>query len=734
MMKSYVLFALVCLMFLTACQKSSPNSPKEADVDEVLLTTVSIDASGGALESENFTLTIPPGALISAAEMKLYAVGGENLADQVITQQFRVEGFPVNYQTPLTLSLKHQGSLSGESFIAFSSVPYIRSLDNTTQALQLLPATGGAGSLICNIPIPEGVVAESGAAFKTRGAAQDENSALFQALTGVAPFTTSGGHFRITTAARNVNVSSVQQLGNALESAYTYVRDSLGFRYSARTEWPVAVTVRKLDSQVYGYYSDSMLGDNYGTMEFNSEKIDEIVQMNITAAHEFLHLVQSLYDPRNRLTKAKGWFYDHHWMDEATAVWIEEKFSGQPGYVSPIRGGHEMAPMNGMQKGAEDNAGYHGYGMSSVIKYLEAAHGKNIIYQIYQEIKADYKPVDAIQSAYEDPVLWYEDFLRMYVLGQIYNMPLATWVGNVEDVFRIQTEDDTLKSFTASYADLSAKIYKVGLEYPDIDSSASIRFKATGGTNEVTAFKYKSSGIEFIDNYNEEIKVEDIRVLTEQGYHLLVLVTNSRSVSPYTDEQSITLDIEVIEESKVESIWFDLDVKGKFKRTYLNDPDRIEDRSWNLWEVSVLENGEIEENRFTAVWDTSYDDGLYEQGSLIAEFNADRSMVTSLVATERFGFPQGHLLYYITQYTVTVENIPFHANYGAYAHYKVDGDVTCGKITGLMLNTLDNYTYDLLTGYQCEEDSYIDIQFWFEDITDDAAALSKRGDTRHRRR
>jgi len=36
--------------------------------------------------------------------------------------------------------------------------------------------------------------------------------------------------------------------------------------------------------------------------------------------------------------------------------------------VSPIRSGNEMAPMQGAQKGAEVDAGKHGYGMSAMIK------------------------------------------------------------------------------------------------------------------------------------------------------------------------------------------------------------------------------------------------------------------------------------------------------------------------------------------------------------------------------
>jgi len=208
-----------------------------------------------------------------------------------------------------------------------------------------------------------------------------------------------------------------------------------------------------------------------------------------------------------------------------------------------------MAPFNGLHAGCMGNitsSGYHGYGMSAFIKYLVTQYGDSILRDIYLQILNQQHPVQAINLAtnYNLFMIW-EPFLRDYVTGNIYTLGKDTFMANRAGLFRIQSNADRSKTFTETYPDLSAKLFLIKLDYPEIDTAAAITLTIDQDVCDITVFRVNNT-IEYLDHApDKKLTIPDIRTLTDDGYDLLVMVTNSNHAEPYTNLKSIKLDIKV---------------------------------------------------------------------------------------------------------------------------------------------------------------------------------------------
>jgi len=721
----FILLFLSILLAFLACDKDDPTSPEEETGE--LLATETIGTSGGEIESDNFKLTIPAGALPASTELKLFVSMEEEPFDEsAITEFYKIEGFPSDYSQPLKLRLKYQGTFANSGAIAFGEEAFISSLGETTMAFQLISAKDSSGYLTCSLPAPTGNGQIQSSILKNLQPQNGPVTINIQGVSGFTPFLTTEKHFKISSTDKTVSLQAAQNLGNFLDAAFDTLKN-LGFQHETKRNWYASVTIRKLDDKVFGYSASSMLGDNYGYLEFNSKKINDLAAMRLTAGHEFFHLVQALYDNRNRYSKAK-FSSDHFWLDEATAVWIEEKFTDQANFVSPIRSGNEMAPIDGMEKGAEEDAGKHGYGMSAVIKYLCNIHGEDILVEMYEKIYNGSNPVDAIESATEDPVLWYEKFLRQYVLGQIYNVQMALWVGNKSGEFDISSESDTVKNFSGSYPDLSAKLYQVKLNYANINNSAKLEFTADGGTNEVTVFKYKSGSLEYVDNYNEELTISDVRNLKDNGWHLLALITNSRSVSPYTSSTDIKLEIK-LKTPVWEICYFYVECRGYYKKEYVNYPDSVVYEWSSLVPVfSGWTKGDFTGNTFFGAWDTTEATGWFDRGSLTVTLSESRDKITSFQITQTSGYIEGHVLEETWQDACSGVNVPWqYDSLWGPLFFKAEGSETCNHLTSVESIWEPSYIPILYTlqNYECNDRSEIEISFGKDDLNRKAVFKEK---------
>ena len=332
----------------------------------------------------------------------------------------------------------------------------------------------------------------------------------------------------------------------------------------------MSVTVRDLGTKD-GAASSSLWGDNYGYLEINRNIMDDPADMRTTAGHEFFHLVQALYDPRNFYSKAKL-EAPQLWLDEACSVWVEEKFSDQKDYVSDARTGNLSAPFDGVVAGKESGAGEHGYGLSAMIKYLAEKYGESCVLSMYEALKSGSDPMTAVIQSTGEPIEWWEEFLREYTLGKIYAVNATSIASFRSGLYQIASDKDTLKTFNEEYPDLSGKLYMIRLDNPDIDENATLSLSVEGGMAEISAFKYhpKQATIEFLGTNTDRVTVTDLKSLTEGEYHIIALVSNSRSIAPYTSKTGITLTMRVKQTVNPGFTYFTLhpELIGDFERTY----------------------------------------------------------------------------------------------------------------------------------------------------------------------
>lgn len=692
------LLFLIFLFFLFGCKKDSPSEPEE--VPEDIIASANIGTQGGELSSDNVSIIVPSGSFNSNHEMKIIAPSTASpFEGDGITNHYKIDGIPDDYILPIQVKIKLNSSAQ-HKYIAVGEESFVKSLGESSIEYQLFDASESDGFIICELPAPETNFAKS--------TNQNSSSINVQGIVGSTPVLSSAGNFRIKAAGTSVTVGQAQTLAGYLENAFTTIQQ-LGFNYNRRTKWPVEVTLRNMAANTYGYSMNSIWGHNYGYLEFNSRNISRASEMQLTAGHEFFHLVQSLYDPRNAISRAK-FEARHYWLDEATAVWIEEKFSSQPNFVSPIRAGNEMAPFDGMHKGAEISGQNHGYGMSAVIKYLVSLHNdETIVSDIYDRISVNDHPVDAIETATDNAILWYEQCLRAMITGQIYNLGTSFWVGQPDDEFRIQDAEDTLKTYTKSYPDLSGRLFKIKLEYQNIDQTASLSFNASGGTNEITIFKYNNSGMQFINTASGSLTLPDVKTLTQEGWNLIVLLTNARAVSPYTETQDITLEIKV-DKPEYDECYFQLKIDGNFYR--VNSDGTTENVTINVWNVLGFQEGTFSNNIFTASWDEEDSDGLFFKGNLKVTMSEDRSTVISIEASENFGYPESSIAYYDVIFDYKAAEIPFVAEYTYYRVYEIEGTSVSSHITNLDYVYKTAYKTETLQSLVPRSDSKITVEFW----------------------
>jgi hypothetical protein len=156
----------------------------------------------------------------------------------------------------------------------------------------------------------------------------------------------------------------------------------------------------------------------YGLLTLDIDVLPRPDRLKATIGHEFLHLVQDLYDPRPWEQKMDD-FGPIHWLDEATACCSEELFSDNPEtYVPGPFIGYESRPLDGMHKEGE-NAGYHGYGMSAMIKYLTGRFPSSTVLNYYLDISNESHPVETVIGRSNGTTDWLGDFFREYVQGNI---------------------------------------------------------------------------------------------------------------------------------------------------------------------------------------------------------------------------------------------------------------------------------------------------------------------------
>ncbi len=520
-----------------------------ADNDQ-LLTSSTIGTEGGTITAEELTVTIPAGSFASDRELKIYRSEDDDpFGDAAVSPLYKLGGLPATFSQPLQVVFPAAGK-SENTLIALGETSFSNSAGGMVTGYRVLETIATDSTVVAVIPAAADPVDDGGAGW----------SAHLVQLADYADKAGDGGpglnalsttHFRVYYPMGHA--AHAADLGTWLESAYAQL-GSWGFVYGARTRWPIVVMICELNRDRFGEFVPSVLGDNYGTLNFNSLLMSETTDMKVTAGHEFFHLVQALYDNRNRFSKAKG-PSDRYWLDEACSVWSERTWTGDPSFLSPkARDGHQRLPFHHFHVPADgDYPDHHGYGMSALIQYLVNRAGANSLGYIYDYILAHGNdPVAAITSMMADRLheefsYWHPLFARELIHGDLYSDVNATIAVSYQtETWNIDGLGETEKTFDYDYAAGACRFFILNLDNPHLSEDAVLTLELEDSSETMEVFSFHGSGSTFLDA-GQGVNVDHLVDLQNDDQHILVMVVNSFLGSHYDADSNIILHADVQE-------------------------------------------------------------------------------------------------------------------------------------------------------------------------------------------
>lgn len=696
MRKPYL--ALLCLLPLISCGGDS-ETQAPAPVEDVFsaIETQEIDGTGGMIGDDTVVVTVPAGALSAAAELKLERSTEERPFGQdgdAVT--YRLRGVPAGFTQPLTVRIAPQAPVDDVPYAALGTAGRSTSEDGEQVGYRVVPAVALGDTAISFTIDPQ-----------EAGPGKDNTSVMdviFLYLQFYDCLYTEHQHFLVAFPS-GVSTSQAAEVGVMLEQAYTTIHDGLGFDFSRRTDWPIDVTLKELSPTVFGYQYSKPGSYEGGYLELNTLKLGETDDLRRTIGHEFFHIAQTLYYPPDQKVTDK-----FLWLEEACSVWSEVLFSANPDFVSLIRDGNQYEPYWGLADETFSGKQTHGYGMSAAVKYLAGRFGTSIVESFFDGVHADRHPADCMldaAGAHESPALWWSDFLARYSENGIYSdmapTDLALNFVTSSRRFTIDAPEDTLKTFSEGYLDLSGRMFRVDLDKDtwDPDRFLELSLAGDGGHGDLTVWSYGSGPLVRLSGPAAgTVRVENLQELKDANRDLLVLVTNGRAEPPYTTETDITLKVHLKGEPailKYDIVSFRMDVV--ITRQTSDGP-----YTYGTTEL-VATRGAY--------------DGFVYTGTHVNVYNGDRdSLVVRIDPLE----PRVESFEVWSWKADNRTDVPVLRVEGGDIPYikdgydylaRVDGTDTCGKITHVSGDydpNMNEYWYSYVS-YACEADSYVQLKF-----------------------
>ena len=200
--------------------------------------------------------------------------------------------------------------------------------------------------------------------------------------------------------------------------------------------------------------------------------------------------------------------------------------------------------------------------------------------------------------------------MKEYIGGKIYNLPSDDLLKDLSSpsssrVFTIQGPADTLRKFSDTYADLSARLYRVNLRYSGLDTSALIRFSAGPASLGsqyvgVMLFGQKDKTLTYWQ-YANTVTVKQVKDLTASGYDIVAAVVNCLNQSPYNGSRAIELTVTV--KSGTGEIPLQAALIEKIGGTYTNSSfSTLHAYASYFYPYPDTRNGILSGHTFTASW------------------------------------------------------------------------------------------------------------------------------------
>ena len=640
-----VISFLILTFFSCSDDPSSPVEPKPKD-------TVTIGVDGGIIEKDDLSITIPAGAFdgdydLSVSEVEDDAAFGENS----ISSSYQISGLPENFNKPIDFKIMYNGDLSDESYIALGSERFDDLKNNSSFIYDLLPASDSAGALSSSFsPGGEQNLSKN----NSRGNSNiDSFEKIIKGITG----NVSHGSKYFWVVYPVTLESKVTEVEEIFDSAAELIWNDLGINFNLKQ------TSLRLTRRIVLKTQDNIAV----TYDFNSENARSLY--NVSRNHVSKSLFSdikfkagiSLLDVELQTLYNEANIEPNVWLNRAIVTWSEELFSDLENYKPSYAFNNKvwMAPFNGFQSGANQGTqGFgetfwqleHGIGMAPLIKYLveDERSGQNVIKRLSQDIWENKKSNDALLRVINAPVEdWWPDFIKKHINSEIYDRPIEYFLSNTTNVWEINNDQDLEKVFNSSdpnigfYPDLSAKLFKVKLNYSEFGNSQKLLLNMNSLNNN----KGLSLIVFSIDKYNKaeylgtskEVGVElaDLKGYYDKGtkQFLIALVNSNITSENYLGQSDIDLEIKVEKETQnvldFNTCSFGLSFRGKIKVTTPNGT-RVDDKGldwgWYIYKAS----GSFSGNTFTGGFNERSGEFI---GAITVTLNDEHTLITNFEYT-----------------------------------------------------------------------------------------------------
>ncbi|HQG45864.1 MAG TPA: hypothetical protein PLG50_09405, partial [bacterium] len=475
----------------------------------------------------------------------------------VRTRVFQLTGLPQTFAKGLTLSMRYQGNLKDSSFVVLATPMDSPEGDSTLLSYSFFPARDSSGMMVCTIPPRSRGLARSRSPMPGSASQQDD---LFDLLFGISEYDIRYyGHVAVMKCPKIMLESLTSSILMVPYLSAEKVR-SMGLPYLE----PEGL----YEMEVVEFKALSPSAPLYALMNFavdvNTLRRYQLLQLNYDkmawqdraaicrqTAREFFYRVPAFYH-KGTMNPEKYMSKEHVWLHAAIGSWFEEWLPPEEANFIPtgLRGS-ELQIFDGLMAGGLQpgrNMRIHGYTLAPLIKYLVTHYRESAINRIYDGIAAGMHPAEALAGSMADPPrVWWPDFIRRYLAGEFYAVPNQTFLTGVAQTFQFRSASDTKVSYTDNYYDLSARLYRIDLEYAEVPAGTEMEFALSTsasrkGNANLMLFGINGGKLEYWTQ-GDTVNVARIRELTQAGYDILAVVISSNFEEPYTRSNSITLDV-----------------------------------------------------------------------------------------------------------------------------------------------------------------------------------------------
>lgn len=654
-MKNLFLFIAMFSILCISCKKDpldpdpGPEAPEGKNLAEA-----TIDEKGGKLESGDVILTVPAGALDTTLTFALSLdEDAATLSTHQVTGTYQLTGLNAHWSKPLELSIKYDGELDGESYIALGYTYYDPVHEDTILVSELFKAVDSLSYLKCTIFPLENPLGAQKAAFDHPLKFHPIVFHTRLMLRGMSSMGTVRSECAEIKYDRGLSFdqSKVEQLAKYIDEAVTLFH-TMDLMHSDYFRGKNKLRVQILEDPSIGatsYHIESDLESAVEALSLPKEYLPAVLLQTYLVKIQGSHFetVEDFY-VKTMAVQAVLRFINNsyfgekkNWLLWAIQYWAMEYFAGS--YPGSLETSMYMHPFHGinvlnMEEYLEvfpslkpDRMDIqHGKGLSPLIKYLVENHNTDLdlLQKLYLEMQNSAhfsQPIDALLPSLSQPeYVWWPGFIKAYLTGQVRYIPGEIFMDeiNADDELHFTEESDTVKYYDRQYPDLSARLCKVKLDpklsESVLDETDKLNFRiGPESLNldyvKVLVFAYKNGELEFLAE-GQEVTLNNLKNRMEQGLNtLMAVVVNSASESPYEEVLGIDLTVRILK--KKSWPWKYLSFKAVVTDAIFRSG--TDAYTWDLYEFALpdrLMNVSEEGSHFSVSWLDKSTDYKYEGG------------------------------------------------------------------------------------------------------------------------